>query len=68
MGSKLEIPKIQKKIPRDVSDIHIGSKFFPIPMRIADNTVICPNTTTKNNGFVNTDIHYYTSVLYCLPT
>ena len=65
-GVKIQNFKNSKKVPLDISEIHVVSKFGPIWMKIAAGSSSEPHTHTHTDGLFSTLVHYYTYTAYLL--
>ena len=77
-GVKNQNFKKSKKVPLDILEIHVVSKFGPIPMKIAAGSLSEPHTYIhtygrtdgRTDGLFSTLVQYYNNILLysdCLP-
>ena len=67
IGAKIQNFENSKKVPLDILEIHVVSKFGPIRIKIAAGSLSEPHTHTHTHihtdGLFSTLVHYYTNIL-----
>ena len=63
IGAKIQNFENSKKVPLDIIEIHVVSKFGPIRIKIAAGSLSEPHRHTHTYGLFSTLVHYYTNIL-----
>ena len=62
-GVKIQNFEKSKKAPLDILEIHVVSKFGPIPMKIMAGSWPEHTHPYTHDGLFSTLVHYYTNIL-----
>ena len=63
IGAKIQNFENSKKVPLDILEIHVVSKFGPIRIKIAAGSLSEPHTYGRTDGLFSTLVDYYTNIL-----